>query len=68
MVHVAEALRQIEGTRLERNDWVGRDTWLGSASPCVELNNCVGSNSTFVEKSSTNFPYDTFAKISEHKL
>ena len=55
LVHAVEVLRQVEGSRLEKNGWVGGDTWFGSILSCAELKNLMDVNCAFVEKNNTTF-------------
>ena len=48
-------MRQVEGAELEKNDWVGRNTWFGSVSSCIDLKKCIDVSSAFVSKKNTIF-------------
>ena len=53
----AEAMRQVEGSRLQRGGWVGGDAWFGSVSLLLLLFLYFGVFGTFVIKNNTHlFP------------
>jgi len=51
--HVAESLRQVENSGVEKGGWTGGDAWFGSVSCAVHLKTMLGVHSTFVVKNNT---------------
>ena len=54
-VHIAEVLRQCEGSGLIRGGWVGGDAWFGLVATCVELRKRKEIFSTFIVKQNVGY-------------
>jgi hypothetical protein len=62
--HVAEVLRQAEGSGIKKGGWIGGDAWFGSINAAVELKCRLGLNSTFIVKQNKNYcPIDIIKSI-----
>ena len=53
--HVAEVLRQVEGSNLEPGGWIGGDAWFGSVQAAVETYKRFGVHSTFIIKNNCKY-------------
>ena len=53
--HVAECLRQAEGSGLQEGGWMGGDAWFGSLNCVVELKKRLNVFSTFIIKQQLNY-------------
>ena len=62
--HVAEVLRQVGNSGLERGGWCGGDAWFGSVQAVVSVKLIHGVDSTFIVKNnSTLFPMRPLRKM-----